>query len=635
MNLIVWGAGQEYIKSKHLIEHLDYILIDSSIKMQGKILDGVAVESPDILYKAEYDYILIATELYFDEVYTELVTKFSVSNKQIMRLRDADKEILMRNIGKYKAINNNGIKIMFGYCFLQYENCRIHDYLLAESLRIRGAEIIPVICGEIQELDCSGYGGVWGNSTHDINEKKIKHDNNCIYCMKCNRQVWNDWGNFSVISANEYITEDEKEFARKFIEKLDVSLVDSWMFEYFPIGEWALMRYFNKELISHKDIWNKIEEKELKSLAYNATIMCIASLKIVETVNPEIIYSNDSFYYPYAILEVIAQKRDIPFYNAYGFRKDTYSYALNTSTVSMDFNSAWKTFSKIKLSDAEKSFMEDYIINRRYGADMMLNTADPFQSVRKLKYDSIYGEISDKKKTVLLAANITWDAAALNKGIVFDNILEWVLYTVELLSNNTKWQLIIKAHPGEVNKRIPEARERICSIVLKKYNWKLPSNIILIDADAPVSVYDLLQKVDLGIVYTTTVGLEMACRGIPIITVAKAPYRDKGFSYDPKNIEEYKEQLRVLMKKIFSKEEIEYMKGMAKKFFFLYYFIYMIPNPLYTFSYEEGAKLKFKEEEELLPNKNRTWDYICESILEKKPILSENRFPPSRLEEII
>ena len=70
----------------------------------------------------------------------------------------------------------------------------------------------------------------------------------------------------------------------------------------------------------------------------------------------------------------------------------------------------------------------------------------------------------------------------------------------------------------------------------------------------------------------------------------------------------------------------------AKKFFLLYYFIYMLPNPFHRFSYEDGAVMKIKSVDDILPGENEVLDYICESIQDKKAILSKDRFPPYKLE---
>lgn len=632
MKLIVWGAGKEYVDHKKLLENMKYRLVDSDESRTGMVLDGVKIENPNIIEKSDYDYIVVASVRYFDEICYALIKNYGVADEKIIALHSLRKEMILRDIGKYPKGNRKGPKILFGYCFLTFENCRIHDFLLAESLRLRGADVIPVSCGGVQKMQCGVYGGLWGNNTHDQKKKEKNHNKNCQKCIGCDKRVWNDWGNYDVVLAKDFLSEEEQQFAWNYIDEQSISLIKKWMYDEFPIGMMTLRSYFNMELISKKEIWSEVEENEIRCLAYNVVIMCIASLKIVAHVKPDIIYSNDSFYYPYSILEMIAKRENIPFYNAYGgFRKNTYSYAMNRECCGMYFDDAWKSFSKRELNKEEEDFIRDYVKRRKYGKDMLINTANPFESVI-IRNDSIHGKIVEKKKTALLATNVTWDAACLGKGVAFENIEEWVLHTIVFFAQNSEWQLIIKIHPAEVSKILPEARERICQVVLEKYDGMLPDNIVIIDADAPVSVYELLEFVNLGIVYTTTVGLEMSCNRIPVITVADAPYRNKGFTWDPVNVKEYEEQLKWFMSNTLDDKVLTKIERQAQKYFLLYYFIYMLPCPFHTYTYEEGGRLLIKGAEELLPGENDILDYICDSILEKKPFLSEKRLPPYRLE---
>jgi len=64
----------------------------------------------------------------------------------------------------------------------------------------------------------------------------------------------------------------------------------------------------------------------------------------------------------------------------------------------------------------------------------------------------------------------------------------------------------------------------------------------------------LIQAADLGLVYTTTVGLEMAMSGLPVIVVGQTHYRGKGFSIDPENWEDYSNRLSGALKDIGSVE---------------------------------------------------------------------------------
>jgi hypothetical protein len=60
----------------------------------------------------------------------------------------------------------------------------------------------------------------------------------------------------------------------------------------------------------------------------------------------------------------------------------------------------------------------------------------------------------------------------------------------------------------------------------------------------------LIDIADLGLVYTTTVGMEMAMSGVPTIVAGHTHYRGKGFTLDPAGWEEFFELLnQALMQK--------------------------------------------------------------------------------------
>ena len=52
---------------------------------------------------------------------------------------------------------------------------------------------------------------------------------------------------------------------------------------------------------------------------------------------------------------------------------------------------------------------------------------------------------------------------------------------------------------------------------------RLPEHIRLIGPKEKVNTYDLVEVADLGLVYTTTVGMEMAMNGVPVIVSRANP----------------------------------------------------------------------------------------------------------------
>ncbi len=83
-------------------------------------------------------------------------------------------------------------------------------------------------------------------------------------------------------------------------------------------------------------------------------------------------------------------------------------------------------------------------------------------------------------------------------------------------------------HPGEVLIHGQSMVE-----VVRQVMPRLPEHIRLIGPREKVNTYDLIEVADLGLVYTTTVGMEMAMKGLPVIVAGQTHYRGRGFTYDP------------------------------------------------------------------------------------------------------
>jgi capsule polysaccharide export protein KpsC/LpsZ len=110
--------------------------------------------------------------------------------------------------------------------------------------------------------------------------------------------------------------------------------------------------------------------------------------------------------------------------------------------------------------------------------------------------------------------------------------------------------------------------------VVKRVLPELPEHIHLVPADAKINTYDIVEIADLGLVYTTTAGMEMAMSGVPVIVVGNTHYRGKGFTLDPATWEEYFETLGKVLGQPqqfrLPKEQVERAWQYAYQFFFEY-----------------------------------------------------------------
>ena len=136
----------------------------------------------------------------------------------------------------------------------------------------------------------------------------------------------------------------------------------------------------------------------------------------------------------------------------------------------------------------------------------------------------------DERPVVLLATNVLGDSLTLGRQVFSQSMAEWIARTVQYFAGRPDVQLVIRVHPGEVLTHGPSMVD-----VVRQVLPRLPEHIRLIGPKEKVNTYDLIEVADLGLVYTTTVGMEMAMNGLPVIVTGQTHYRGRGFTFDPES----------------------------------------------------------------------------------------------------
>jgi hypothetical protein len=149
----------------------------------------------------------------------------------------------------------------------------------------------------------------------------------------------------------------------------------------------------------------------------------------------------------------------------------------------------------------------------------------------------------DERPVILLPTNVLGDSATLGLTVFSQSMTEWLQRVIPFLAGMPEVQVVVRIHPAETWTVGPSVAEIIHQVLPE-----LPSHIHLIGPREKVNTYDLMEIADLALVYTTTVGLEMATRGIPVLLSGKAHYRKKGFTLEADSWEEYFAKLDAALK---------------------------------------------------------------------------------------
>lgn len=228
----------------------------------------------------------------------------------------------------------------------------------------------------------------------------------------------------------------------------------------------------------------------------------------------------------------------------------------------------WQRVRDVPLSPAQDQAITRYLDSRRTHSQdaIRYNLGEEEDLVRtrdRLRLDP-------GRQTFALYTNMLWDAASTKREVAFSNPIDWVLSTIEWFGRHPEKQLVIKIHPAEV---VVGTKQPFASLIRGQYP-ELPDNVRLIEPHEKVNSWSIYPVADLGLVHTSTVGLEMALIGVPCAVVSRTHYRGCGFTIDVSSRDSYFELLENWTPDQVDREEIS---TLARRYAYLAFERYQFP----------------------------------------------------------
>jgi hypothetical protein len=469
--------------------------------------------------------------------------------------------------------------------------------LILKALQLRGAKILFLICNEALPI-CERYSS-------------RSRSGACKYCKFINSSILPRFG-FDLIEIKNYLSESDK----LEIDVLATSLIDNQSSEYFyhgvdiiPIVNDSLSRYYYGATPINSD----------KKHSYYVT--ALMSTKVAHNIHliekPDIMVSHMYAYSEFQPYNIYYENQpDIPVFCLKGSPWKTDSININSMDVyrnEIRYNTYLASRKTETLNSQELNELKHFIDDRFKG----INDEFALHSYYDNKADTpqINALNIDKNlKNVFLFSNVEWDVGLVDCHAVFKDVMDWVYYTIEAMKGNDEVHLYIKTHPNEVFG--VKSALTVAQKILVRYP-KLPENVTLITPDMKIKPYSLFPHIDVGVVLSGTLGLEMALKNVPVIITGLAPYARKGFVQEPKDKIEYHTMLHASTNKI----SFDYEKLLL---FAHFYFIKMlIPLNLVDKYYGvdfQDIKYLVSSVKDLEVGKDYHLDHICDCILQNKCI---------------
>lgn len=278
------------------------------------------------------------------------------------------------------------------------------------------------------------------------------------------------------------------------------------------------------------------------------------------------------------VIYEVARYLDIPVVTyEFGEQRERIWMARNAEVMRQETDELWQARKDLPLDDTQWKQIRALYASRQH-ASLWENFARLWQGQPAQGGDRVRRDLGlDDRPVVLLPANVIGDSLTLGRQVFSVSMTDWLENTIQYFANRPDIQLIVRIHPGERyldGPSVGDVAHRAIAHTGVDLITSETNHIRLIAADDPINTYDLIDIADLGLVYTTTVGMEMTMSGVPVMVGGQTHYRGKGFTLDPHDWDSFYRMLDQVLQDPqayrLEREQVEQAWNYAYRFFFEY-----------------------------------------------------------------
>jgi hypothetical protein len=328
----------------------------------------------------------------------------------------------------------------------------------------------------------------------------------------------------------------------------------------------------------------------------------------LDRVSPDVVCVLNGLFFFESIALSICKLRGIQtFCYERGFLPGTIITHRDNPDQLLDVSEWWAEARGRPLTRAEEDRLDTYLDDRRHGR----RTVDQYWT-KDTRHD--VAEAPQPGRLAVLFTNLTWDSAVLGQEVAFATIQDWLAAAITWFAERPEHRLVVRIHPAEQKLAGKQTREPLGTFVRERFPV-LPRNVEVVEAADPTSSYSLMAACDVGLVFTSTTGLELALSGKPVIVAGQTHYRDKGFTVDPGSAKDFELALEQV---IDDPDQFAPRRDLVRRYANLFFFDAPITLPGVQEPVIGLARLTIKDLSELAPGRDADVDRLCDFILGKE-----------------
>ncbi|MEX0787826.1 MAG: hypothetical protein WD906_07805 [Anaerolineales bacterium] len=312
-----------------------------------------------------------------------------------------------------------------------------------------------------------------------------------------------------------------------------------WVWKGLPLGElcmpslrWALRRH------------HLVDDSETRLLLRRYLISAASLAEQVEarlrSEPPRALVVFNGITYPEAVAKAIAERS--------GVRVITHEIGLRP--FSAFFSRDHATFRKVALpaespwTDTERGVLQEWIRSRTRGDFTMAGIRfwPRMQPIPR----GLRRAIPRFRQMAAVFPNVIFDTSQVHANTIFPDMFAWLDSLVPVIRAHADTLFVVRAHPDE-DRRGKESQEPVADWFHDR-GLDQEVNTFFIGPRELVSSYELLHQAKLVLIYSSSVGLESAMLGKPVLSAGRARFSHVSIGWTARDADHYRETLEQLLR---------------------------------------------------------------------------------------
>lgn len=320
-----------------------------------------------------------------------------------------------------------------------------------------------------------------------------------------------------------YVTRDERHQVQAWVDGLRKDELMEARYQGRPLGQWLRSSLNTHFRIAHLDIDDPPIEAAYRGYLVSGAVAWIALSNYFDEFRPDVlVLYNGRLDVTRVALEIALERGVRALVHEGGYINDAMAVWADESCASVaNYLRSWEEWKAIPLSASQLSRVEEHLKGRANGTEVWQCFSKTSQSRQELLDHlelsggrpiwAIYTSSEDE-----LVASEGWTSP-------FEHQLHWLIDTIKYAAKRPQVDFVIRVHPNTGGKHAVGNNQAQLE-EFKALKERLPANMRMVMPEDPVDTYQLMDVATVGLVFQSTVAVEMAARGKQVVLGCESAY---------------------------------------------------------------------------------------------------------------